>query len=387
MTLDDLKNRLAQSEKIKDLINSQDQIILTIDGPDGSGKATVSALVNQFFFNMGIQSMVISPPFYDSKAGSIVKDYLMNGPKCIQSRKLISDLYAFDRNMWYMEHFDDVFRTASRPKVVIFNRSWISNLLYQTTIRPAGESDVFEELTGAFYVYKRTEKNDQLVPWYVAFTFDDVYHMLQHPENDLAFSNAFPALQYAFDVHRIHMIQDMIKHIYDTEILPWKINGIPFIGNRDGITICNIILNPGLANIDILRSNMDTRYQNDDSKKDRNENRDFLWYVIENIGYIDGHMHEIFAPSANANVHTFDLIPTDPTVPCFDDAFYKMATEPSGMTADIERAFTFHVMPTTFMTSNDNRYLGLVDYTNQYRPMQLATSILTYLLDMIDGRT
>ena len=80
MTLDDLKSRLAQSEKIKDLINSQDQIILTIDGPDGSGKATVSALVNQFFFNMGIQSMVISPPFYDSKAGSIIKDYLLNGP-------------------------------------------------------------------------------------------------------------------------------------------------------------------------------------------------------------------------------------------------------------------------------------------------------------------
>lgn len=387
MTLDDLKSRLAQSEKIKDLINSQDQIILTIDGPDGSGKATVSALVNQFFFNMGIQSMVISPPFYDSKAGSIIKDYLLNGPKCIQSRKLISDLYAFDRNVWYMEHFDDVFYSNSKPKVVIFNRSWISNLLYQTTIQPASTADEFEELFATINIYRKSETSDKLIPWYSAVTIDEAYDMLQHPDNEFAFSNAFPAMQYAFEVSRIHMIQDMIKHIYDTEILPWKINGIPFVGNRDEVTVCNIILNPGLANINILRSNMDKRYQNDDSKKDRNENHDFLWHVIENIGYIDGHMHEIFAPTANANVHTFDLIPTDPTVPCFDDDFYKMATEPSGMNADIKRAFTFHVMPTTFMTSNDNRYLGLVDYINQYHPLQLATNVLTYLLDMIDGRT
>ena len=123
--------------------------IITIDGVDGSGKNTVSSKIQENLESKGYDVIRISPPFYDTPTGKIVSDYLHDQYGGINDRWMISQLYSYDRNMWMKDHFD-LFTTpdyryySNNPKrVFLYNRNWISNLLYQTTL--SFQTDMFRD--------------------------------------------------------------------------------------------------------------------------------------------------------------------------------------------------------------------------------------------------
>lgn len=114
------------------------KLIVSIDGIDGSGKETTSKLVHEMLEERGYRVKVISPPFYDEPSGAAIKDVLTCGGVAFPMRRMVSSLYEVDRNIYMAKHAKEL----ANYDILLYNRSWLSNLFYQTSMEPSGIMDI-----------------------------------------------------------------------------------------------------------------------------------------------------------------------------------------------------------------------------------------------------
>lgn len=385
-----------EKNDIVNLIESHNRIFITVDGPDGCGKATVTKELRQIFeqYINPNEILMVEPPFYDTKSGEIIKKYLQNGPQYIRDRRVISELYAMDRNLWYGAHMDKI--TSAR--VVIFNRSWISNLLYQTTKAPAGGDDTFNDVYGVFDVRLnplRKDGNSMDMDTELMFSKKSFAGMWA-----LAFHDELIAAQYpsfttdteeqkkhirdtlrAFCLNYRHkMITSMMNAIYAQEIQPWPSPANPHGPETflDSGRLINFILYPSCKDwskmsisesMHILNGNLLTRYGNDEQKKDRNEQSDFQANVLENIHFVSKWLHSGFCLPTNNWKYNVMMAP-------------RLYFEPDYSVDYFKHYFDFDIVQTLQSTKVDTHYSALrsLYMTTQKPPAAIAYEIFDRVL-------
>ncbi len=126
--------------------------LLAIEGADGAGKATASALVVEQLLAAGRSACVISFPRYTETVGGWALGAMLAGtlPRPV-SPKAAATLYALDR----MESRSVLIAALDAHEVVVFDRYIASNMAYQAAQVPADEAGVMMEWiaaleTGAF---------------------------------------------------------------------------------------------------------------------------------------------------------------------------------------------------------------------------------------------
>ncbi|MEG8053463.1 hypothetical protein QP185_09755 [Sphingomonas aerolata] len=112
--------------------------LLAIEGADGAGKATASALVVGQVQAAGRSAAVISFPRYTDTVGGWALGAMLAGtlPRGT-SPKAAAVLYALDR----MESRDHLMTTMAANDVVVFDRYIASNMAYQAAQVPVDEAD------------------------------------------------------------------------------------------------------------------------------------------------------------------------------------------------------------------------------------------------------
>ncbi|MBD8469936.1 dTMP kinase [Sphingomonas sp. CFBP 8765] len=112
--------------------------LLAIEGADGAGKATASALVVEQLQAAGRSAAVISFPRYPDTVGGWALGAMLAGtlPRGT-SPKAAAVLYALDR----MESRDHLMATMAANDVVVFDRYIASNMAYQAAQVPVDEAD------------------------------------------------------------------------------------------------------------------------------------------------------------------------------------------------------------------------------------------------------
>jgi len=114
--------------------------LIVIDGLDGSGKATQSALLAGHFENLAVSVSKISFPMYDKPSGALVKSYLAGefgenpadtGPYAA------SAMFALDRYISYQTDWHKL------DGVVIADRYTTANAIHQMTKIPQSQWDEF----------------------------------------------------------------------------------------------------------------------------------------------------------------------------------------------------------------------------------------------------
>lgn len=103
--------------------------ILTFDGTDCCGKSTIVSRVNEILTANGYHSTIIKFPTSNEHIGSLIRDHL-NGNLFAGDSKCPNGVYlmfALDRLITY-DIYKDVLNSDT---IVLFDRSWISSLLYQ----------------------------------------------------------------------------------------------------------------------------------------------------------------------------------------------------------------------------------------------------------------
>ncbi|RZM35534.1 MAG: thymidylate kinase [Sphingomonas sp.] len=126
--------------------------LLAIEGADGAGKATASALVVEQLLAAGRTACVISFPRYTETVGGWALGAMLAGtlPRPV-SPKAAATLYALDR----MESRGVLIAALDAHEVVVFDRYIASNMAYQAAQVPADEAGAMMEWiaaleTGAF---------------------------------------------------------------------------------------------------------------------------------------------------------------------------------------------------------------------------------------------
>ncbi|TXC69541.1 thymidylate kinase [Sphingomonas ginsenosidivorax] len=126
--------------------------LLAIEGADGAGKATASALVVEQLLAAGRSACVISFPRYTETVGGWALGAMLAGtlPRPV-SPKAAATLYALDR----MESRGVLMAALDAHEVVVFDRYIASNMAYQAAQVPADEAGAMMEWiaaleTGAF---------------------------------------------------------------------------------------------------------------------------------------------------------------------------------------------------------------------------------------------
>jgi dTMP kinase len=112
--------------------------LLAIEGADGAGKATASALVVEQLRAAGRTADVVSFPRYTETVGGWALGAMLAGtlPRGT-SPKAAAVLYALDR----MESREHLLATMAANDVVVFDRYIASNMAYQAAQVPADEAD------------------------------------------------------------------------------------------------------------------------------------------------------------------------------------------------------------------------------------------------------
>ncbi len=112
--------------------------LLAIEGADGAGKATTSALVVEQLQAAGRSAAVISFPRYTDTVGGWALGAMLAGtlPRGT-SPTAAAVLYALDR----MESRDHLMATMAANDVVVFDRYIASNMAYQAAQVPVDEAD------------------------------------------------------------------------------------------------------------------------------------------------------------------------------------------------------------------------------------------------------
>lgn len=293
--------------------------VYIIDGTDGCGKKTITSKIVSILENDGHKVGLIEPPFYESPTGQIIRDYLFNGYGDITDRRIASQLYAVDRNMWMKDHFKEYF-LSNRYDVIIYNRSWISNLIHQTTIKAQTLQDTTEmglyidffryriylsDIAQFFYELDKISDaetiiriRDKGIPRRIsmpsignAWTVKQILGFITSDHSEFTDAEIISALRDAYFKARVKMIYDSMLIDYleeiDTWRLPEEVGKVPFTSL---IAATPIILTPQCSNLDIkvIDQNLNKRYDGDESKKDRNEiNMRYQAAVVENIHYLN----------------------------------------------------------------------------------------------------
>jgi len=112
--------------------------LLAIEGADGAGKATASALVVEQLVAAGRSACVISFPRYTDTVGGWALGAMLAGslPRPV-SPKAAATLYALDR----MESRDVLMAALDAHEIVVFDRYIASNMAYQAAQVPVDEAD------------------------------------------------------------------------------------------------------------------------------------------------------------------------------------------------------------------------------------------------------
>lgn len=112
--------------------------LLAIEGADGAGKATASALVVEQLRAAGRTAEVVSFPRYTETVGGWALGAMLAGTlQRATSPRAAAVLYALDR----MESFDHLLATMAANDVVVFDRYIASNMAYQAAQVPASDAD------------------------------------------------------------------------------------------------------------------------------------------------------------------------------------------------------------------------------------------------------
>lgn len=117
--------------------------LYVIEGLDGSGKATQTALLCDYLRSSGRNVRHVSFPNYDESSSALVKSYLAGefgkSPDAVNAYAA-SSFYAVDRYAAYKKHWQ---RDYENGAVIVADRYTTSNAVYQMTKLPRGEWDAY----------------------------------------------------------------------------------------------------------------------------------------------------------------------------------------------------------------------------------------------------
>lgn len=117
--------------------------LITIEGLDGSGKATQSQLLCTELKQRGVNVCPVSFPNYSEASSAPVKMYL-NGDfgkePCDVNAYAASSFYAVDRYASYVRHWRTDYKNGT---LIIADRYTTSNMIYQLSKLPKSEWDGF----------------------------------------------------------------------------------------------------------------------------------------------------------------------------------------------------------------------------------------------------
>lgn len=106
--------------------------IIVIEGTDGSGKQTQTAILRKRLEEEGYKVYSTSFPNYASDSSAAVKMYL-NGQICDEAKgvsaKAASVFYAVDRYITYKKEIENVYNEGQH--VILFDRWVSSNIIHQ----------------------------------------------------------------------------------------------------------------------------------------------------------------------------------------------------------------------------------------------------------------
>ena len=102
---------------------------IVIEGIDGSGKATQTALLKQYLERQGKTVKILDYPAYDTKFGQLVRNYLNGEYGSLDSvpPEVAALLYALDRYQFIDSHFRD----CQSYDYILANRYIQSNIGFQ----------------------------------------------------------------------------------------------------------------------------------------------------------------------------------------------------------------------------------------------------------------
>lgn len=117
--------------------------LFVIDGLDGSGKATQTKLLFDYFSSIGKNALKITFPNYEEQSSALVKMYLSgeisNNPSDINAYAC-SSFYACDRYISFKKNWEKDYKTDS---IIIADRYVSSNLIHQMVKLPPEQWDEF----------------------------------------------------------------------------------------------------------------------------------------------------------------------------------------------------------------------------------------------------
>ena len=103
-------------------------MFIVIEGLDGSGKATQSKKLYEYFKNNNKDTLYLSFPVYESNPSSLVKMYL-NG----EISKALNDINAYAASTYYAVGRSAQFiKNNWKADYIIADRYTTSNMIYQT---------------------------------------------------------------------------------------------------------------------------------------------------------------------------------------------------------------------------------------------------------------
>ncbi len=119
--------------------------LIVIEGLDGSGKGTQSALVTQALKDRGFKVKKLTFPDYDSPTSSLVKMYLGgelgDSPDAVNAYAA-SSFYAVDRVASYIKDWKKDYEECD---YIVLDRYVTSNIIYQMSKLPDSERDEYIE--------------------------------------------------------------------------------------------------------------------------------------------------------------------------------------------------------------------------------------------------
>lgn len=117
--------------------------LIVIEGLDGSGKATQTALLKKALEDRGVQIKQVSFPDYNNPSSSLVKMYLngeLGGSPDDVNAYAASSFYAVDRYASYKKYWQEDYNSG---KVIIADRYSTSNAIYQLSKVEKDKRDEF----------------------------------------------------------------------------------------------------------------------------------------------------------------------------------------------------------------------------------------------------
>lgn len=150
--------------------------IIVIEGTDGSGKQTQTALLKQSLENMGYDVYTISFPNYESSSSALVKMYLNGEIKDAAnevSAEAASIFYAADRYITYKKEMEEVYKEGK--KVILLDRYVGSNIIHQGAKKIKEMENLSKE--------EKEESLQQFMTWLSKLEYDT----LKIPKPDITF--------------------------------------------------------------------------------------------------------------------------------------------------------------------------------------------------------